>query len=84
MRTVMLQEHFRCVPSIIGFSNQLSYDGKILPLRDESSTNLLPTMIPWQVSGKRRNDGSNRVEASTIVNIIKACLRQKEYKTTKM
>lgn len=76
---VMLQEHFRCVPSIIGFSNQLSYDGKILPLRDESSTNLLPTMIPWQVSGERRNDGSNRVEASTIVNIIKACLRQKEY-----
>lgn len=30
---LMLREHFRCVPEIIGFSNMLSYDYKIKPLR---------------------------------------------------
>ncbi|MEI3355032.1 MAG: AAA domain-containing protein [Duodenibacillus massiliensis] len=29
---VMLREHFRCASEIIGFSNWLSYDGKIVPL----------------------------------------------------
>ena len=32
-KVIMLREHFRCVPDIIGFSNQLSYDGQIKPLR---------------------------------------------------
>ncbi len=76
---VMLQEHFRCVPPIIEFSNQLSYEGKINPLRDSSSSNLLPAMIPWQVDGTRKNDGTNHAEAETIVGLIKACLRQEEY-----
>lgn len=34
---LMLREHFRCVPEIIGFSNWLSYDFKIKPLRDCSN-----------------------------------------------
>src|SRR5262249_4236985 len=32
--TIALREHFRCVPDIIEFSNRLSYDGEIRPLRD--------------------------------------------------
>ncbi|MBR5207736.1 MAG: hypothetical protein IKV65_04470, partial [Erysipelotrichaceae bacterium] len=39
---LMLREHFRCVPEIIGFSNGLSYDYKIKPLRESSSSHLLP------------------------------------------
>ena len=31
---VMLREHFRCVPSIIQFSNQLCYSGEVRPLRE--------------------------------------------------
>ena len=31
----MLREHFRCVSEIIGFSNMLSYDWKIKPLRND-------------------------------------------------
>src|SRR5439155_13620000 len=31
---VRLVEHFRCVPEIIEFSNQLCYGGEILPLRE--------------------------------------------------
>ena len=34
---LMLHEHFRCVPEIIKFSNWLSYDFKIKPLRDCSN-----------------------------------------------
>ena len=42
---LMLKEHFRCVPEIIGYSNWLSYDGKILPLRSASSSNLMPAVV---------------------------------------
>ncbi|HEX6778372.1 MAG TPA: AAA domain-containing protein, partial [Ktedonobacterales bacterium] len=35
-KPVCLREHFRCVSPIIEFSNQLSYEGKIKPLRDAS------------------------------------------------
>jgi len=39
---IMLREHFRCLPEIIEFSNQLAYGGKILPLREQ------PTDLAWQ------------------------------------
>jgi superfamily I DNA and/or RNA helicase len=32
---IMLREHFRCLPEIIEFSNQLAYNGAILPLREQ-------------------------------------------------
>lgn len=35
-----LLEHFRCVPAIIEFSNQLSYNGQMRPLRDPSTASL--------------------------------------------
>ena len=35
--TIALREHFRCVPDIIGFSNSLSYDFEIRPLRNPAS-----------------------------------------------
>ena len=35
---LMLQEHFRCVPDIIGYCNMLSYEGKIKPLREAGSS----------------------------------------------
>ena len=37
-KPLMLHEHFRCVPEIIGFSNMLSYDYQIKPLREASSS----------------------------------------------
>lgn len=76
---LMLKEHFRCVPEIIGFSNMLSYDFKIKPLRDSSSSNLLPAVIKYDVNGKRQGN-VNKVEAETIISLIKACLNMDEYK----
>ena len=75
---LMLKEHFRCVPEIIGFSNMLSYDFKIKPLRDSSSSNLLPAVVPYRVEG-RRIGKTNQLEAETIISLIKACLSLKEY-----
>lgn len=80
-RPLMLKEHFRCVPDIIGFSNRLSYDFKIKPLRSSNSTNLLPAIVEERVEdGHRSSSGKqNQEEAERTVRIIQACLDQPEY-----
>lgn len=76
---LMLKEHFRCVPAIIGFSNMLSYDYKILPLRDQSSSKLLPPLIPFNVKGHR--DGKKNVkEAYVVIALLKAFISLPEYR----
>ncbi len=78
---LMLREHFRCVPGIIGYCNETSYDGKIQPLRDKGSTNLYPPIVVQRVpDGLRSANGkTNQKEAEETVKIIKACLDQPEY-----
>lgn len=75
---VRLVEHFRCVPQIISFSNALSYDGKIRPLREANSSNLKPSCVPFKVNGIREGD-LNRDEAKQIIAFIKAMIGHKEY-----
>lgn len=75
---VRLIEHFRCVPEIIAFSNQLSYDGKIQPLRETNSTNLKPACVARRVDGFREND-VNKGEALDIIATIKAMIRHPAY-----
>ena len=75
---VRLVEHFRCVPEIIAFSNQLSYEGRIKPLRETNSTNLKPACIARRVNGFREND-INRVEAQNIIDTIKAMIEHPAY-----
>lgn len=78
---LLLKEHFRCVPEIIAFSNSLSYDFKIKPLRDASSSILLPAVVNYRVAnGERdayRKDNPN--EAKAIVALLMACMEQPEY-----
>lgn len=76
---LMLREHFRCVPEIIGFSNWLSYDFKIKPLRDDSNSVLLPAVVNYRVENGERNGKTNLNEAKAIVALIQACLEQPEY-----
>lgn len=78
--TLMLKEHFRCVPSIIGYSNRLSYDYKIKPLRDDSNVIVKPATIPYRVDGERDRRKRNLVEAKSIVALMLACMEQPEYK----
>lgn len=78
---LMLREHFRCVPEIISYSNKTSYDYKIKPLREASSSKLKPAVINFRVEGKRDDFKKiNRIEAETIVSLIKACLEEEVYK----
>lgn len=77
---LMLKEHFRCVPDIIGYSNRLSYDYKIKPLRDDSDVTVKPATIEYRVDGHRENPKKiNRVEAENIVALMISCMNQKEY-----
>lgn len=75
---VRLIEHFRSVPEIIAFSNRLSYDGKILPLRAANSTHIKPACVPYPVAGVRQGDVNQR-EAEAIVSLIKAMTRHPAY-----
>jgi very-short-patch-repair endonuclease len=79
--TIRLVEHFRCVTEIIQFSNQLSYDGDIKPLRDASWVRLRPHVLAYQVEGSTREGKVNHEEAKVIASLIVAALQQKEYQT---
>ena len=76
--SIRLVEHFRCVPEIIGFSNQLSYEGKIKPLRESNSTDLKPACVGCRVDGVREGD-TNKNEARRIIDTIKAMIQHPKY-----
>jgi very-short-patch-repair endonuclease len=77
--TTCLVEHFRCVPEIIQFSNVISYDGRIKPLRDQSRVRLRPHTIALRVSGSSRDGKINRQEALTVTSLLAAAIEQPEY-----
>jgi very-short-patch-repair endonuclease len=77
--TVRLVEHFRSVTEIIQFSNQLSYDGDIKPLRDTSRVLLRPHVLAYHIAGSSRDGKVNRKEATAVAALIAAALEQPEY-----
>jgi very-short-patch-repair endonuclease len=78
--TTCLVEHFRCVPEIIQFSNLISYDYRIKPLRDASRVRLRPHTIAYRVSGSSRDGKINRQEALATAALLVAAIEQPEYK----
>jgi very-short-patch-repair endonuclease/Cdc6-like AAA superfamily ATPase len=76
---VRLREHFRCVPDIIGFSNRLSYDNSILPLRDRTSSSLLAAVQELRVANGVKDDKLNREEARATAALIAAASRHPAY-----
>jgi very-short-patch-repair endonuclease len=77
---VALREHFRCVPDIIQFSNHLSYNNSIRPLREPLSAGVRPAVVAHRVNGFRRGDGkTNDVEAKEIASLVAACLSDPDY-----
>ncbi|MGG3920281.1 AAA domain-containing protein [Parageobacillus thermoglucosidasius] len=82
---IILKEHFRCVPEIIQFSNDLMYGGMIDPLRSPLRSELLepPVKAIRVEDGYRREDTRkviNEPEAVAIVNHIAECCRDEKYK----
>src|SRR5271166_4205014 len=77
---VALREHFRCVPEIIQFSNHLSYNHTIRPLREPFSVTVRPALVAHQVNGFREDRGNtNQVEAEEIASLVIACLNDSAY-----
>ena len=68
---VMLQEHYRSHPSIIGFSNQQFYGGQLHIMTQRPYPQ--PSQLHWRpTQGRRQANGVNEEEASLIM----AALRQ--------
>ena len=69
---IMLREHFRCLPEIIEFSNRLSYNGAILPLREQPADPSWRSVIDVHVPNGFREPGTdtNLEEAEFIVGKI--------------
>jgi len=81
--TITLLEHFRSVPDIIRFSNVLSYQGKIKPLRELAGNIPRPSVVEHRVDGFRTGD-VNEIEAKAIVTLVKACTEQPEYSSSSL
>ncbi|QNU68668.1 AAA family ATPase [Ruminiclostridium herbifermentans] len=80
-KPIMLTEHFRCLPEIIEFSNQLSYNGRIKPLRDGSKVKTKPALIEYRVPNAYKSSNKvNKVEAEHIASLICACCEEEVYK----
>ncbi|WP_226670757.1 AAA domain-containing protein [Metabacillus litoralis] len=80
---LMLKEHFRCVPEIIQFSNDLSYGGQMVPLRlpfeDEK---IEPPVVAIKVEDGYATEGSSIVnvpEADKIVEDIEMIIADPLY-----
>jgi very-short-patch-repair endonuclease len=79
--TTCLVEHFRCAPEIIQFSNMVSYDSRVKPLRDTSRVQILPPLVSYRVTGASRDEKVNRQEALAVTSLIAAATEQPEYQT---
>lgn len=70
-RSVMLREHFRCLPEIISYSNRMFYDGRIEPLRDQRPSPNWPALGTVKVlDGYRTAGGTNVAEANATVDLV--------------
>ncbi|MDP3725949.1 MAG: AAA domain-containing protein, partial [bacterium] len=79
---IQLNEHFRCVPEIIAFSNRYIYDLKLKPLRHPHPKGLLkPALIPVFIEGGYQNTNNkvNEPEAKAIVEKLVECLNDPNY-----
>lgn len=81
---LMLREHFRCVPEIIQFSNDLSYGGEMIPLRlpleDEK---IEPPVLAIKVKDGYNDDRDKDInvpEVDAIVSDIVELIRNPVYK----
>ena len=81
---IRLREHFRCMPEIIQFSNNLSYQGEpLIPLRQYGAGRLEPTVVTRHVDGGYQTGTASRAvnprEAEAIVDAIGDICRDSAY-----
>jgi len=81
---IRLREHFRCMPEIIQFSNNLCYsDAPLVPLKQCGAGRITPAVKTTFVPGGYQKGVSpritNPVEAQAIVQAIAECCGSSEY-----
>ncbi|HDZ21635.1 hypothetical protein LCGC14_0315750 [marine sediment metagenome] len=82
-RTIRLLEHFRCMPEIIRFSNDLCYsDQPLIPLRQFGSERLTPLEHVFVEGGYREGTRTrmvNHPEAESLVETVVECVTDERY-----
>lgn len=83
-KIITLREHFRCMPEIIGFSNQIAYSNHpLIPLRQYEASRLTPIKSVYLPHGVRKGSNAqstyNEIEAEAIVKQISTCLNDRRY-----
>lgn len=85
---ISLREHFRCVPEIIRFSNDLCYrDAPLIPLRQAPPNRLRPVMSRCIPEGVCEGEGQrirNRAEAEALVEVIQSLVADDAYEGKSM
>jgi very-short-patch-repair endonuclease len=86
---IRLREHFRCMPEIIQFSNNLCYRTEpLIPLRQYGVGRLTPVIVTRPVPEGYQQGHSPRVvnqpEAQAIVDQIKKCCENSSYEGKRM
>lgn len=80
---ISLREHFRCVPEIIRFSNDLCYtDAPLIPLCQPPPNRMHPLCSHFVDTGTCQGDGqriTNQAEADAIVEGVRQCLEDEAY-----
>lgn len=85
---ISLREHFRCVPEIIRFSNELCYaDAPLIPLRQPPPRRLSPLKAVFVGGGFCEGEGQqirNLPEVEAVVKTIQECLNDEAYQKKTM
>ncbi len=79
---IRLREHFRCMPEIIQFSNNISYASEpLIPLRQYGAGRLQPIMVRYIQDGylSAVERPINVPEAEAIIAQIKSCIKDDAY-----
>ncbi|WP_345591439.1 AAA domain-containing protein [Streptomyces marokkonensis] len=80
--TLMLKEHFRCMPEIISFSNDLCYNGRLQPLRQYGADRLPPVRTVHVEDGEALGGNDrlvNAAEAGALVDAVVRCCADSAY-----
>ncbi len=76
---ISLREHFRCVPDIITYSNWLSYNRTIRPLRDDGDVRTKPHVLHFPVPPGESRFSVRQVEAEYVISLLYGASEQPEY-----
>jgi len=80
---IRLREHFRCMPEIIRYSNNLCYSSEpLIPLRQYGSLRLEPVLRTFVESGYQKGSSPrivNPPEAEAIAKQIEQCCKDPQY-----